>query len=147
VRREQVDRVRENLEQAKVAVADARRRPEARLVEAAESGETITPDTTLREARAAEFEAQDQFDVATAALALSKSRGRSGTFDRRARARLDKYVGGAMRTKAGPLLEKAQAPPAALASRGDGTFRSIRSSKASVDSIHRDLSLGGASFS
>ena len=89
--RAQVDLAGRTLDLAKEAVEDARKGQEARFVEAAKSGEEIAPDTTLREARAAEQEAQDQFDAATAALRVIEVAEGGGELHERQRLRQEKY--------------------------------------------------------
>jgi hypothetical protein len=83
---------------------------QARLVEAAKSGKTIKSDTMLREARAAELEAQDQLEVAEAALAeVEESVGGPEHESAEVRARLAKYADGVVLTRAEPLLEETKA--------------------------------------
>lgn len=113
--REQVSRARDNLGRAREAVEAARTEQQRRLVEAAKSGQAITPDTTMRELRAAELEAQDQLDAAVAALATVEASGGDPERETVAqRAQLDKMVGGVLWTQASALLEKAEALQADL---------------------------------
>lgn len=112
--REQVSRARDNLGRAKEAVAAARTEQQRRLVDAAKSGEAITADTTMRELRAAELEAQDQLDAAVAALATVEGSAGDPEQATEAARQLDLYVGSVLWTRAAPLLERAEALQAEL---------------------------------